>query len=335
MKEKAVNVNKRISGYENIKFFLIFLVVLGHVLENEYSFEHSEIRSAFLWIYFFHMPAFIFLSGLMSNIDKAINWKRVVSFIVLGYAYKILNTLVIGVGTGEWVFILLRENGIPWFMFAMAVYPVIAHMTKNIKKSIVICGTIALGLVIGFDKELMDGTLVLGRMIVYLPFYMVGCYCDSQRLISFCKAKKIKAAAIIVVIVYTIVVFWQIDIVYGLRHIITGKNAYSEWAIAHGAMFMRLICYLGAFVLILALISLIPNRDIPFITVAGGRTISVYFWHRNILRILQYAGFFSFINETLGCEMWCAIVISLTLTVVLSLKFCSIPINYIMKGMYK
>ncbi len=60
-----------------MKFVLIFLVVLGHFVGKEYSFESGAAKATFFGIYVFHMPAFIFLSGLMHRVDKAINWQRV------------------------------------------------------------------------------------------------------------------------------------------------------------------------------------------------------------------------------------------------------------------
>ena len=54
--------------FDNLKFFLIVLVVFGHSLE-EISLEHNYaiIRA---WIYSFHMPAFVFISGYFSKCDN-------------------------------------------------------------------------------------------------------------------------------------------------------------------------------------------------------------------------------------------------------------------------
>lgn len=51
--------------FDNLKFLLIVLVVFGHSLE-EISLEHNYaiIRA---WIYSFHMPVFVFISGYFSK----------------------------------------------------------------------------------------------------------------------------------------------------------------------------------------------------------------------------------------------------------------------------
>ena len=55
---------KRIYKYDNVKALLIFLVVIGHMTTDYVSDSHM-VRWITLWIYTFHMPAFIFISGLV------------------------------------------------------------------------------------------------------------------------------------------------------------------------------------------------------------------------------------------------------------------------------
>lgn len=56
---------------DNIKFILIFLVVFGHLIER-YIDTNSTLMGVYMFIYLFHMPLFIFVSGLLSkNIKKS------------------------------------------------------------------------------------------------------------------------------------------------------------------------------------------------------------------------------------------------------------------------
>ena len=57
---------KRIAKWDNLKLFLIFTVVEGHIADTFYEYC-NDMKSVFLFIYLFHMPAFIFLSGLFSK----------------------------------------------------------------------------------------------------------------------------------------------------------------------------------------------------------------------------------------------------------------------------
>lgn len=56
----------RVAYFDNLKFLLIFLVVFGHVLTIVS--EHSRAANALInFIYLFHMPAFVFVSGMLAK----------------------------------------------------------------------------------------------------------------------------------------------------------------------------------------------------------------------------------------------------------------------------
>ncbi|MBM6723845.1 acyltransferase family protein [Pseudoflavonifractor phocaeensis] len=54
--------------YDNLRCLLIALVVLGHLLEIAGEFPHKE--TLYTLIYSFHMPAFLFLSGMFARFDR-------------------------------------------------------------------------------------------------------------------------------------------------------------------------------------------------------------------------------------------------------------------------
>ncbi|WP_297195804.1 acyltransferase family protein [uncultured Flavonifractor sp.] len=51
--------------YDNLRFFLMALVVLGHLLEITPDIPYK--RELYYLIYSFHMPAFLFLSGIFAR----------------------------------------------------------------------------------------------------------------------------------------------------------------------------------------------------------------------------------------------------------------------------
>ena len=67
-KRGAVGIKKREYQYDNLRFLLIALVVLGHLLEIAGDFPHRELL--YELIYSFHMPAFLFLSGMFARFDR-------------------------------------------------------------------------------------------------------------------------------------------------------------------------------------------------------------------------------------------------------------------------
>ncbi|MBR5262525.1 MAG: acyltransferase family protein, partial [Clostridia bacterium] len=61
--------NLRLEKWDILKFVLIFFVVFGHFSE-----QYAGMTGLFFFIYSFHMPLFIFVSGLFSK--RTINENR-------------------------------------------------------------------------------------------------------------------------------------------------------------------------------------------------------------------------------------------------------------------
>ncbi len=144
-------VNSRIYYYDNAKALLIFLVVLGHILQyanRDYSILPFSLIQCF--IYSFHMPAFFMISGMLFNLEK---WKKkhFRSFIIsrlkllmLPYLFfevigLIVNSLLLHMVTmreGLLNIITIRCNvGADWFLPAMftaqCLYLIIKKYMKN------------------------------------------------------------------------------------------------------------------------------------------------------------------------------------------------------------
>ena len=85
-----ISMEKRIFLFDNLKFFLILTVVIGHFID--YMTKSSHMMSGlFLFIYSFHMPFFIYLAGLFHSNHNIKS--RCVSFIAIGFSMKILFAL--------------------------------------------------------------------------------------------------------------------------------------------------------------------------------------------------------------------------------------------------
>lgn len=120
---------ERIAYWDNMKAILIFLVVLGHFLLS-ISKKDSMVLGLGYYIYLFHMPAFVFVSGFFSK--RYINKLKATGEIevnkIAGYLclYVILNLMIwlvsfIFHGTSLFSIDLLRMEGAPWYLLAMVI----------------------------------------------------------------------------------------------------------------------------------------------------------------------------------------------------------------------
>ena len=103
----------RSRKWDILKFILVFLVVLGHAAEF-FKTKSDFMNSLLLLIYSFHMPLFIFISGLFSK--KTINEKRyskLAGYLAMFFALKIFEFSYKLLAGGNPSFRLLSEGGSP------------------------------------------------------------------------------------------------------------------------------------------------------------------------------------------------------------------------------
>jgi fucose 4-O-acetylase-like acetyltransferase len=327
---------KRIYKYDNVKAFLIFLVVIGHMTTDYVSDSHM-IRWVTLWIYSFHMPAFIFLSGLVHKqyISEAraqagvrgetrMRWDKVAGFFLCGYALKVFlqlsRTLMGQNPLWHWI----EEPGIPWYLFVMAEYELLfyvmrlidggsdASAEKSKKPVFVIIGAFALSAVIGYFPAVGD-IFCLSRMINFLPIYALGYYMDMRKTLDWFEGRGYGTAGNIpdrspdeirnrkalmrfaswaVIIASALICYngkWGL---YSWRKWFTGRRSYEflqdffSNALSMGWL-IRLAVWGIALILTFAILAVIPDRDLGPVTVAGQRTLQVYFWHRPVCYLFR------------------------------------------------
>ena len=92
--EKEENTT-RVYFFDNLKYVLILLVILGHLFEIYYDKSHV-MKAGFNFIYLFHMPLFIWISGYFSKKFKP---EKILNFFLLCFLslflMRTLETLVL------------------------------------------------------------------------------------------------------------------------------------------------------------------------------------------------------------------------------------------------
>ena len=301
-------MKQRIYRYDNVKALLIFLVVLGHMTTDYVSDSHL-VRWTTLWIYSFHMPAFIFLSGLVhkhyiteERVSQGIKgetrmrWDKFLGFFLCGYGLKIFlqftRTLMGQNPLWHWI----EEPGIPWYLFVMAEYELLFCLMRRLdgklKPWMMITGAFALSAVIGYFPAVGDA-FCLSRMINFLPIYMLGYFFDMKKFNAFFEGKKWPViagwAGIAVSMAVCCLGRWGI---YSWRKWFTGRRSYEflsdffSYAYDNG-WWIRLAVWAVAIAVTFCIIAVIPDKDLGYVTTVGSRTLNVYFWHRPLCYLFR------------------------------------------------
>lgn len=313
--------NRRMFIFDNIKFILMALVVIGHYADVGVSVSEG-FRSTYVFIYSFHMPLFLFISGLFHKNENII--RKVVTFVSLGYLSKLVIYLTKLIFFRISSFSFLSDSGLPWFMFVLAMFVGVTYLLRNADKKIVLIVSFALALIVGYFEWIGD-FLYLSRFFVFFPFYYMGTVTPKVVLVNLNKMKAAKIASAVVLVIWFVICFTQIETIYPLRYLYTGRNPFvlienfKVWG-----FFWRILCYLITIVVSLAIICLAPRKNAGIITEFGKNTLQVYFWQTTVLLILRWTGLSNWLIEyPFGRFVW--LVIGLGVTFLLSTKYFSFP----------
>lgn len=324
-------MKNRIYLFDNLKFLLIMTVVIGHCID--YMTGSSNImKSLFLFIYSFHMPLFIYLSGLFHSNHNVKN--RCICFIFIGYAMKIFLCLTKLFLFHKASFSLLSDGGIPWFMFTLAMFTACSYFLRNIDIRKIFLLAFLLACVIGYDKSVGD-YLYLSRFIIFYPFYLLGQMTDRNKLFELTHKKSLKLLSFAGIMIWGFLCIKKLNTLYFLRPLFTGRHSFSSNPIFEvNGFFYRILCMIITLLIGFFLLCLVPDRRIPFVTDAGRRTLQVYFWHRPIVYFMDYLKIHEILKISFtGKILW--ILIGVILTIILSTTPFSFPIMNIQKAFNK
>lgn len=325
----------RMPKWDNLKGLLILLVVIGHFIQDGAQEQKLQIfRILFPAIYSFHIPLFIFITGLFykRSRNEKLKTDRIWYYLVLYILMKALLLLVKRVLTGEGSFRLLTEDGTPWYMFAMAVYLWLGYLVRYRKPQLILPMALMLGILAGYDKSIGD-YLVLSRILVFAPFFFLGYYLEPEKLTGKMERTSCKVIAAVVLGLLVLYCIVYVEDAYTYRSLMTGRNAYASCTkIPDCSGWNRLLLYGVTLLAGGAVAVCMPNRSLPLLTTIGQRSLAVYFWHRPVLYILDHYEVGNWIRQW-GIRKYQVIWIGagVLLTVICSLRIFEIPLQWLNK----
>ncbi|MDO4519925.1 MAG: acyltransferase family protein [Eubacteriales bacterium] len=272
--------NDRVALWDNYKFILIYLVVLGH-LANKTADSVIGARAVFLFIYLFHMPAFAFVSGLFAkNTVKNKRYDKVFEYLTLYLGFSVLMCLFYMVIQHKQNFRLLYQDSTPWYALALFNWFLITICLQRLKGSYWLIASIVLGIMVGYDKEVHD-VLALSRTLVLYPFFLTGYLLDRKKLEKLAENKVLKILSIFALAVAAGLVYWKNGVFYHYRGLYTARNGYALIKAIGNSMYggvYRMVYYVVAAGLSFLLLLATPTRRY-FFTSWGTRSMTTYVFH--------------------------------------------------------
>ncbi|XZH79098.1 acyltransferase family protein (plasmid) [Clostridium perfringens] len=270
---------KRDSYFDNLKGFLIFTVVLGHILEN-ISLDVLGSHDLVLFIYIFHMPLFTFVSGYFSKKSSrrpkelAANMFKIYFLAQLGYYifYKYIA------GVADTTFDLFQPNWSLWYLLSLTCWYVLSEYVKPNWKYLF--GSIILSLLLGFDDSI-NSYLSLSRTFFFFPFFIAGSMM-SDDFINKLKKKRLVlslATAGIIVLIFIFGRYISVENLY--QYSCYSYGEYGNWTV-----FLRLGHYIAAFIVGATIITWVGSRKCIF-TRWGKYSLVVYLVHTGVIKLVM------------------------------------------------
>lgn len=296
-----MSTQKRNIWLDNVKGFLIICVVAGHFLESGIDYHSNMCKSLFLFIYSFHMPLFVFASGLMC--EHAIKTKerfckKLASFAGLFVLLKLLIFPFQRLNNPDLTFSLVKTDGVPWYLFAMCVFYTCAYLLRNMDKRKVLAISFFIALMAGYDNGIGD-VFAFSRCLVFFPWFVLGWMSDVNKLEFQLHRRSLRILAPIIVLTFFTLCRVNIDSFYIFRRFFTGRSSYEALLDDAGeiGILFRLSAYMITFIIGVCIMSIIPRRKLFHLDVLGKESMSIYFFHRPVLFYLEYVETYPFLYQ--------------------------------------
>lgn len=282
---------KRNLLVDNVRVILICLVVFGHTIE-QMRFDDRVFIGIYNFIYFFHMPLFVFCSGAFAKCDKKkIVKKYLIPYVVFQTLYGIFDVYVMKAEE----FHFLESYYVLWYILALAVWNFVLPLFKtgeNKRKQILLLlGSIIVGLLAGY-ADWIGKAFSLSRILVFFPFFLAGYYIRQEKfgskLVEAGRIYKEKKWARVICLVLFLVAFAGIYLVSPAINT-WALFGYTSYAFQGYTVLFRVIQYGVAAVLGIMLFIMIPGKK-AYGKALAANLMAVYYSHVPIIKCLEKSG---------------------------------------------
>lgn len=282
-------MKKRIALWDNLKFLLIIFVVIGHYTQ-QFRADNETLQRIYVFIYSFHMPIFIFVTGLFSKkaVDEK-NIKKVLPYLTCFFATTLILFITRALLGWAPVFELFSPSGISWYLMSMFFMFLITMLIKDYKPQYIFVLSLIIGVMCGFVQTENPDFFTWMRTLTFYPFFCLGYISDREKIEKATNKISIKITAVIFFVSIYLLIYFYPKQANKISRLNTARHTYSELGrFAPYGWELRLLTYAISFAAIFLLISLIPRKRIKDFTSLGERTLGIYMFHYVIIYTAAY-----------------------------------------------
>ncbi len=273
---------------DNVKFVLIALVATGHSLVPTLA-THSA-RSAYLFIYVFHMPLFVLISGYLSRNFWNSNAKtnKLVDTFLVPYVIVEIGYAALRFALGhKWSLTIIDPAWLNWYLLALLLWRLSTPVWKRMRYPLPIA--VAVYLLAGLSD--LPGDFSMDRFFGLMPFFVLGLWLQPRHfdMLNHLWVKIVSAVVLVGAAGVAILISKRVPL-----GPIYYKDSYAKlhlsWWMGMG---MRTALLIAALTVSVAVLALVPRRTTWFSDL-GTRTLYCYLLHGVPVLIAKEMGWLSF-----------------------------------------
>lgn len=280
--------------WDTLKFVLILLVVLGHTIES-YVADGSFLRALYNFIYMFHMPLFIFVSGRFSHVNNKEKYRKSILRLLETYVFfQTIKYFGPSVMLGNWNFgiksyihCILYPKWTLWYLLSLVYWRLMVYIIPitilKYRPFLVLSACFVIAILSGFLP--LRGQLSIMRTMSFLPCFFIGYYSTEVDYRAILRNIPI-ALSLIVLLTAFLVIYKYFN--YEFSYVIS--NSISFWGnpfLTPAYMCLARLLYI-VFSLIISLMVLRLVKVNSTLAKWGTRTLVIYVLHSTFIYQLNY-----------------------------------------------
>ena len=289
---------KRDNKFDSLKGIMILLVLFCHYIEKMYPAwqDDSITRYLYYFVYLFHMPVFIFISGYFSKKNNSDDYyKKTISNCLIPYVlFNLLYCLVSS--RGDIVNSLLQlpyPQWTLWFLLSLFLWRLLLRPVSMFRGAFLL--SILLSLYIGFTE--MGNFLSLARTFSFFPYFLAG-YLIPEQAIE--KVRSLNKAVILILFAFAVISLLLIQKLGVSISALYMSTPYMYLGMSGMASVgVRIFLLVTGFICIMGFIALAPEKY-SFLSLFGKNSVLIYLVHSGIIRFLMHVSAISVDNGLLS-----------------------------------
>jgi fucose 4-O-acetylase-like acetyltransferase len=299
---------------DNVKMVLVTVVVIGHSIQLTARTEQSHW--AYDFIYLWHIPAFVFISGYLSRTFawdrrrfKSLVYTLLVPYLIFEAALYYYRLHVVGEGVQPplWT----QPHWTMWYLLALLLWRLATPILKL--HWLWVPGSVAVSLAGGYWHTEWLG---LPRVIGLLPFFVLGLWLRPEHL------KRLDDVWVRLAAVGSLA-----GIAWLTRHTDEWTRTayfwydvgYDEFRVDNELAFQaRLLVMVLGLLGTISVIALVPRRSLGWFTSMGTASMVVYLFHGFVIKTAKRYGWPEFTAEHVTLGFWLTIVLAVALAMLLA-----------------